>query len=441
MLETISARMQGLFARLGRRGVLTKETVEEAADELRVSLLEADVALAVAKEFVYKVKSRALGSQVLPGLTPQQHFMKVVRDELTELLGASGQLALSGRPAVVLLAGLQGSGKTTTAAKLAGLLSRRGRRPVLAACDLSRPAAVEQLASLASSLGIECATPRDGESPLELASRALLEARAGGADTLLVDTAGRMHIDAELMAEMRALVAALRPSDVVLVLDGMTGQDAVNVAGAFGEQVGVTGFILAKMDGDSRGGAALTLRHATGRPVLFVGTGERPGDLEEFNPQGFADRVLGLGDLAGLIGKAQAAMDAEGAAEAERFAKKARKAELTLEDFLSQMKALRRMGPLSGLLEMLPGGAALPKDAFSEAALSRVEAIILSMTRQERRKPEVLNGSRRKRIAMGSGTTVAEVNSLVKRFEEARKMMKRLTRSGKMQRQAPFVGF
>lgn len=438
MLETISARMGALFSRLGRRGILTKETVEEAARELRLSLLEADVALPVVKEFVYKVKSRALGSRVLPGLTPSQHFMKVVRDELLDLLGEPGELSLSGNPAVVLLAGLQGSGKTTTAAKLARLLADRGRRPALAPCDLSRPAAVEQLASLASRLGVGCVSPRPGEDVLALAKRAVVEARTAGADTLVVDTAGRLHVDAALMTEMKALKEALRPSSVLLVLDGMTGQDAVNVASVFQEQVGVTGFILAKMDGDARGGAALTLRAVTGRPILFVGTGEKLEDLEPFAPARFADRVLGLGDLAGLLSRAQAAMEE---AEAERLARKVRKAELTLEDFLSQLKALRRMGPLAGLLEMLPGAAGLPGELVSEKALSRVEAIILSMTPEERRRPEILNGSRRRRIAMGSGTTVAEVNSLVKRFEEARKLMKRLAKSGRIPGQAPFGRF
>ena len=432
MFDALSDKLAAAFKRLRAHGALKPEDVHAALREVRMALLEADVNFRVVKDLVARIGEKATGHEVLESLTPAQQVVKIVHGELVDLLGgqASG-LALSGKPPVpVLLIGLQGSGKTTTAAKLAKLLrEKQGRRPYLVSVDVYRPAAIHQLRTLAAEIDLPCFETDPTAKPVDVARQALRAADAAACDTLLVDTAGRLHVDEALMQELRDLKAALQPREVLLVVDAMTGQDAVNVAKAFNDGVGFDGVVLTKLDGDARGGAALSVKAVTGRPVKLVGVGEKLDALEIFHPERLASRILGMGDVLSLIEKAQQAVDLEESRELER---KLRKNQFTLEDFRDQLRQVRKMGSIESILAMLPGGSKLKGAGVQvdERELSRVAAIIDSMTPQERRNHALLNGSRRKRIARGSGTSVEEVNRLVKRYLEARKVMTRLTRGG-----------
>jgi signal recognition particle subunit SRP54 len=428
MFDSLSARLQGVFDRLGGRGRLTEDNIQEALREVRVALLEADVNFKVVRAFVDRVRAKAVGSEVLQSLTPAQQVVKIVRDELVELLGGSGhRLAPAAHPpTIVMLVGLQGSGKTTTAAKLARLYVRQGQHPILAAADVYRPAAMDQLRTLGAQLGVPV-VGGPGQTPLEICRAAREEAAARGLTPLILDTAGRLHIDEAMLDELRAIRAELKPHHVLLVVDAMTGQDAVTVADRFNQAVGIDAVILTKMDGDSRGGAALSVRHVTGRPIAFVGTGEKTDALEPFHPDRVASRILGMGDVLSLVEKAQEAVDQR---KAEELVRKLREDAFTLEDFRDQLRQVRQMGPLDQLLGMLPFGKWLkgaPPALDAEAAdLKRFDAIIGSMTPGERRHPETINGSRRQRIARGSGTSVQDVNRLLKQYAQLRRMMKQL---------------
>ncbi|HYM81748.1 MAG TPA: signal recognition particle protein [Candidatus Limnocylindria bacterium] len=426
MFEALTDRLQGIVRHLTGQGRLTPDNVRESLREVRRALLEADVQVSVAKDFVARVEARAIGEEVLRSLTPGQQVVGIVREELEGLLGKS-TVTLAGSPhltTVVLLAGLQGSGKTTFAGKLARWLAARSKRTLLASADVYRPAAIDQLERVASMAKSGFWRAVEGVAPAEIARQALEQARTRGFDFLVLDTAGRLHIDAELMAELQELKRASRAHQVMLVVDGMTGQEAVRIGQAFAEQVGIDGLVLTKMDGDARGGAALSLRQVTGKPILFLGVGEKLDGLEVFDAGRLAGRILGMGDVVGLVEKARAAVDER---EASRLAERMRRSEFTLEDFLDQLGQLKKMGPLEELMKMLPG---MPKAALAQAGdtshLTRYEAILLSMTLKERRQPRVIDGSRRRRIAAGSGTSVTEVNRLLKDFDQARTLMKRL---------------
>lgn len=427
MFEALSARFDRIVRNLRGQGRLTPDNVREALRDVRRALLEADVQVSVAKEFVARVEARATGEDVLRSLTPGQQVVGVVHEELVKLLGRS-PVTLAGSPhlpTVVLLAGLQGSGKTTFAGKLALWLAGKGKRSLLASADVYRPAAITQLERVASQARAGFYRAPESTAPVEIARQALEEARRRGFDFLIFDTAGRLHVDRELMDELREVRRELRAHQVLLVVDGMTGQEAVRIGREFSEQIGIDGLVLTKMDGDARGGAALSLREATGKPILFLGVGEKLEGLETFDPERLAGRILGMGDVVGLVEKARAAVD-EG--EAARLAAKLRKSDFTLQDFLDQLRQLKKMGPVEELMKMLPG---MPKEALASAApdtkrLGKFEAILTSMTVLERDRPRVIDGSRRRRIAAGSGTTVTDVNQLLREFEQARTMIKRL---------------
>lgn len=432
MFESLATRLGAVFDRLKGRGHLTEKDVEAALREIRMALLEADVNLGVVKEFMAGVRERAVGSEVLESLTPGQTVIGIVHEELTRLLGqTASKLVLAGRPPVVImLIGLQGSGKTTAAGKLAVWLRRHGRRPLLAACDIHRPAAIDQLVTL----GKEIQVPVVGDkshTALENARAAIKAANAEGADVVVVDTAGRLHVDEQMMDEVAELKAELRPSQILFVVDAMAGQEAVNVAKAFFERLAFDGVVMTKLDGDARGGAALSIRHVVGRPVIFASVGERMDALEQFHPDRMAGRILGMGDVLTLVEKAQDTVDEKRAKELEE---KLRKADFTLEDFLTQLQEVRKMGPISELMGMIPGlGKAAGKQGLSldEKEFKRIEAIIQSMTPAERANPQVITGSRRERIARGSGTTTREVNQLLKQFAQARKLIKSMGQTGK----------
>ncbi len=427
MFDTLTDSLNGVFKKLRSKGKLHPKQVDSALADIRTALLEADVAVEVADDLLDRVRARALSEEVMKSLTPAQQVIKVVREELQATMGGT-QTAFalpSARPAVIMLAGVQGSGKTTASAKLARLLKEKGKHPLLVAADLYRPAAIDQLFTLGSEVGVPVVS--DGRDAVKVAKNALKEADRSGADVVIVDTAGRLHVDEDMMREARRVKDTIKPHHVLMAADSMTGQDAVVQARAFMREVDTTGFILTKIDGDARGGAALSITAVTGRPVFFVGTGERPTDLEPFYPDRMASRILGMGDVLSLIDKAQENLDADKAAEA---AKKMAEAKFTLEDFLEQMRQVRQLGPIQDLLAMLPG---VPggKNALKELAgqvderqMGRAEAIISSMTREERLNPAIIGGSRRLRIARGSGTTTADVNALLKEFDAARKMMK-----------------
>jgi signal recognition particle subunit SRP54 len=427
VFEALSDRLQGVFKRLTGQARLTPDNVREGLREVRRALLEADVQVAVALDFVARVEARAVGEEVLRSLTPGQQVVGIVREELESLLGKT-PVALAGSPhlpTVVLLAGLQGSGKTTFAGKLALWLKQRNKRTLLASADVYRPAAIDQLERVAQQAGAGFWRAPEGTPPVEIATLALGEARRRGFDFLVLDTAGRLHIDADLMAELAGLKRASRAHQVLLVVDGMTGQEAVRIGEAFASQIGVDGLVLTKMDGDARGGAALSLRQVTGKPILFLGVGEKLDGLEVFHPDRLAGRILGMGDVLGLVEKARAAVDEK---EAQRLSERMRRAEFTLEDFLEQLRQVKKMGPIEELMKMMPG---LPKAALADAKpdaerLKKHEAILLSMTVKERRQPRLIDGSRRRRIAAGSGTSVSEVNQLLKDFDRARALMKHL---------------
>jgi signal recognition particle subunit SRP54 len=445
MLDSLTNRLTGILDRLRGFGRLTEENIQEALREVRVALLEADVNFKVVKGFIDRVRVKAVGQDVLQSLTPGQQVVKVVRDELVELLGGSAhRLAMAPHPpTVVMLVGLQGSGKTTSAAKLARHFQKQGQHPLLAAADVYRPAAVEQLKTLGAQLGI----PVVGEAtqrPVEICAAARDEAARRGLSPLILDTAGRLHIDEEMLEELRAIKRSVGPHHVLLVVDAMTGQDAVTVAEKFNAAIGIDAVVLTKMDGDARGGAALSVRQVTGRPIAFVGVGEKTEALEPFHPDRLAQRILGMGDVLSLVEKAQATVDA---GQAEALAQKIRDDTFTLEDFAAQLKQLRSMGPLGQLMDMVPffkGAKGLPKEMKGEEQeLDRYGAIIASMTPHERREPSVINGSRRARIARGSGTSVSDVNRLLKQYAQLRKMMKGLKnmegRMGKFKGALPFM--
>src|SRR4051794_21441135 len=422
MFDTLADRFDGIFTKLRSRGKLTDKEIDEVCRELRVALLEADVNVLVARNFIRRVKERAQGSEVAKSLSPAQQVIKIVNEELiTTLGGTTAKLKISSKPpTVVMMAGLQGSGKTTASGKLARLLKSQGRRPLLVGADLQRPAAVEQLRVLGERVGVPVySEPSD---PVQVARGALEEAARLGRDIVIVDTAGRLQIDAELMGELEAVRDAVHPHDTLLVVDAMTGQEAVNVATEFDDAVGLTGVVLTKIDGDARGGAALSVKEVVGKPILFAGTGEKLDEFEPFHPDRMAGRILGMGDVLTLIEKAESTFDQE---EMEKAEQKLRKGQLTLEDFLDQMRQVRRMGPLQNVLAMLPGVPKEIKNAeIDDREINRIEAIICSMTPAERRDPSIINGSRRVRIAGGSGVTPADVNGLLKQFKMVQQMMK-----------------
>jgi signal recognition particle subunit SRP54 len=430
MFDALSEKLQATLADVRQRGSLTEADVNAAMREIRLALLEADVNFRVVKEFTSKVKERALGSDVLNTLNPGQQVVKIVNAELTALMGGSSAgLTFAPRPpTVVLMAGLQGSGKTTATAKLARYLKEEnGSSVAVAACDVYRPAAVDQLVKVGGQAGAtvyEQGTERD---PVDIARWALDQAKRDGKDVLIVDTSGRLHVDEKLMQELKDIRKAVRPTSILLVVDAMTGQDAVNVAEQFSEAVDFDGVIMTKLDGDARGGAALSVKQVTGKPIVFASTGEKLGDFERFHPDRMAQRILGMGDVLSFIERAEQQVEEDEAKELER---KMRKGEFTLEDFLGQLRMMRRMGPLQSLLGMLPGfgGQQLKNMKVDERELDRIEAIMLSMTPEERRRPELIKGSRRLRIARGSGTTVQQVNQLVKQFGQMQKVMKQIGR-------------
>jgi signal recognition particle subunit SRP54 len=432
VFDQLSDRLQGVLGEIRSRGKLSEEDVTKALREVRLALLEADVNFKVVKDFTESLRERLAGAEISEALNPGQTVVKAVNDELTELMGGSGRdlaFAPSG-PTVILMTGLQGSGKTTACAKLAKLLGKDHRKVALAACDLQRPAAVEQLQKLGEQAKATVYAQPGETDPVKVAKWALDQAKAEGLDVLIVDTAGRLHVDQELMAELAAVRKATKPHDVLLVVDAMTGQDAVNVAESFSETAEFDGVVITKLDGDARGGAALSVKAVTGKPILYASTGEKLGEIERFHPDRMAGRILGMGDVMSLIEKTEDEFDADSAADLER---KIRKQTFTLEDFLTQMKQVRRMGPLQNVMKMIPGmGKAMQgMGSVDERELDRIEAIILSMTPHERAHPEEINGSRRKRIATGSGTTVQAVNRLVKQFGQMRKLMKQMA-EGKM---------
>ena len=436
MFDALSSRLQDVFRSIRGEGRLTEETVEAGLREIRMALLEADVNFKVVKAFIDRVRERALDQEVLRSLTPAQQVVRIVRDEMLALFGdAKGGLQPTDRrPRVVLMLGLQGSGKTTTTGKLGRWLTRQGRHPLVVSTDVRRPAAIEQLNVLGEKAGLRVHDPAGELDPVVRAKGAVAEARNLGFDVVIVDTAGRLHIDDALMAELEAIKAAVDPVDLLYVADAMTGQDAIKSAGEFNRRVGVTGVVLSKLDGDARGGAALSVVSVVGVPIAFVGSGERLEDLEPFHPDRVVSRLLGMGDVLSLIEKAEAAIDVE---DAQKLEQKLRSNEFTLEDFRDQLRTIRKMGPLESILGMLPGMGNLKQLAEQkpdEGQLNRVEAIINSMTPHERRRHDVINGSRRKRIARGSGTSVEEVNRLLKQFVQMRKMLKQLgaMQGGKM---------
>ena len=429
MFDTLTDKLNGVFQRLTGRGRLTEKDVDEALREVRRALLEADVDFRVARDFVARVRERALGGDVLESLSPGQQVVKIVNDEMTAILTAGDhKLGVSSRaPTVVMMAGLQGSGKTTTAAKLALHLRRQGHHPLLVAADLRRPAAIEQLAVLGKQLDVPVYR-EDSSTAVKTATNGVAHARQLGLSFVIVDTGGRLEIDDEMMEELRQVYAAVSPHETLLVVDSMTGQVAVTTAQGFNEYVGITGLILTKMDGDARGGAALSISQVTGIPIKFMGTGERNDALEPFFPDRTASRILGMGDVLTLVERAQEVVDEKQAREMER---KIRRATFDLEDFLEQLQGVKQMGSLSSIMEMIPGfsqiSKRLPSDALDSGGLVKAEAIIRSMTPQERRDPSILNGSRRRRIARGSGTTPQDVNQILNQFRQAQKMMKQLS--------------
>lgn len=430
MFDTLSEKLQSVLGNLKGQGRLSEDDISRAMREIRLALLEADVNFKVVKQFVEAVRERAIGEDVMESLTPGQQVIKIVHDELAKLMGAaSTKLTFSPRPpTVILLVGLQGSGKTTAVAKLAKSLIKQGKRPQLIACDIYRPAAIEQLKQLGERIKAPVFSIDGCQDAVKIASEGVAQATQAGNDVVIIDTAGRLHIDEKLMQELVDIRASVKPHNILLVLDSMTGQDAVNVAEQFMQQVNFDGVILTKLDGDARGGAALSVRAVTGKPIKFVSTGEKLDSFDYFHPDRMAGRILGMGDMLTLIEKAQQTMDEKKAAELET---KLRKSQFTFDDFLDQMQSMRKMGPLAGMLAMIPGvPKQLKNQQIDEHELDRVEAIIRSMTREERSRPDIISGSRRKRIARGSGTDVQAVNQLLNRFKQMQKMMKQLASGG-----------
>ena len=440
--DGLSERLEAAFQRLKSKGSLTEADVRSAMREVRLALLEADVNYKVAKDFTEKVTKRAVGEQVMESLTPAQMVIKIVNEELTELMGGTkARLAVANHPpTVVMMCGLQGSGKTTHSAKIALMLKNEGHRPLLAACDIYRPAAIKQLQVVGESIGVPV-FEMGQTNPVEIAKEAIKLAKDHGYDYVFLDTAGRLHIDEELMTELKNIKAEVKPHEILLVVDAMTGQDAVNVATSFNDALGIDGIVLTKLDGDTRGGAALSIKAVTGKPILYVGMGEKLSDLEQFYPERMASRILGMGDVMSLIEKAEAALDQDQAAEMQ---KKLKKMEFDFNDYLTSMEQMNKMGGIGSVLNMLPGVGSKMKDLegmIDEKALDRTKAIILSMTPKERSNPGILNPSRKNRIARGAGVDITEVNRLVKQFEQSRKLMKQMPgmMGGKMGKRGGFM--
>ncbi len=425
MFEDLTAKLESTLKKLRGQGKLTEDNIADSLKEIRRSLLEADVNYRIAKEFIERIRQKAVGEEVIRSVTPGQQIVKIVHDELVELMGKSqSDLKLSGiPPAIIMLCGLQGSGKTTFAAKLANFLRKKGRHPMLVAADIYRPAAIRQLQILGKNLNVPVYT-EENSVPVQICRSSIKAAREKSCDVLILDTAGRLHIDQEMMQELENIKKEITPQEILFVADGMTGQDAVNAASQFLERLDFHGVVLTKMDGDARGGAALSIRQVTDRPIKFVGIGEKPDALETFHPERMASRILGMGDVVSLVEKAQEVVDLN---EAQKLEEKLRKEQFNLEDFYGQIQQIKKMGPLEQILGMIPGvGKQLKNVSLNDDAFVRVEAIINSMTPLERRKPQILNGSRRRRIAMGSGTRVQDVNQLLNQFEEMRKMLKKM---------------
>ncbi len=443
--ENLSNKLQDVFKQLRGKGKLTESDVKAAMREVKLALLEADVNFKIVKQFVNKVSERAVGSEVMESLTPGQQVIKIVNEELVALMGSTqSKLTFASKPPTVyMMVGLQGAGKTTSSGKLAGLLKKEGRKPLLVACDVYRPAAIKQLQVVGQNYGVPVFSLGDQVSPVEIAKQAVEFAKKEHHDVVLIDTAGRLHINEALMEELQQIKAEVRPQEILLVVDAMTGQDAVTVADSFNTQLGVDGIIMTKLDGDARGGAALSVRSVTNKPIKYIGMGEKMEDLEPFYPDRMASRILGMGDVLSLIEKAQMNLDEQLARDME---KKMRENDFTLEDFLTQMQQVKKLGPIKDLIGMLPGMNQLNLDALNnvdtDKEMRRLEAIIQSMTPQERRNPSILNGPRKKRIAQGCGRSIADVNRLLKQFEEMRKMMKQmntLTKGKKGKFKLPFM--
>lgn len=428
--ENLSEKLQNVFKNLRSKGRLTEEDVKAALKEVKMALLEADVNFKVVKQFIKTVQERAIGQDVMNGLNPGQMVIKIVNEEMIALMGSeTTEIALKpgSEVTVIMMAGLQGAGKTTTTAKIAGKLKQKGKKPLLAACDVYRPAAIDQLKINGEKQGVEVFSMGDKQNPVDIAKAAVEHARKNSFNVVIIDTAGRLHIDEDMMAELAAIKEQVEVHQTILVVDSMTGQDAVNVANLFQEKIGIDGVILTKLDGDTRGGAALSIRAVTGRPILYIGMGEKLSDLEQFYPDRMASRILGMGDVLTMIEKAQEAIDED---EARKLEQKMKKAEFDFEDYLSSMGQMKKMGGLTSIMGMMPGlgGMKMPEidEAEAEKGMKRTESIIYSMTPEERRNPSLLNPSRKKRIADGAGVDIAEVNRLVKQFEQARKMMKQI---------------
>ena len=444
IFEGLSDKLQGALGKLKSKGKLTEKDVKDAMREVKLALLEADVNFKVVKDFVKKVQERCVGQEVMSSLTPGQHVIKIVNEELTSLMGdVSSKIMISPKPpTIIMMVGLQGAGKTTTSGKLGGYFKKQGKRPLLIACDIYRPAAIKQLQVVGEKLDIPVFNMGDKESPVNIAKAGLSHAMKNNHDLVIIDTAGRLHIDETLMDELKSIKSEVKPHEILLVVDSMTGQDAVNVAESFNEALGVDGVVLTKLDGDTRGGAALSIRAVTQKPIKFIGMGEKLDDLEPFHPDRMASRILGMGDILSLIEKAQESIDLDKAKELEQ---KIKKQDLDFEDFLEQMEQIQNMGPLDKILGMIPGMGNI-KDQLGDVDLNgkemkRTKAIVQSMTIEERRDPSILNASRKKRIARGSGTSVQDVNRLIKQFNEMNKMMKMFTGSQKsMKKRGGFPG-
>ena len=445
MFQSLSEKLDNAFKKFRNKGKLTEADIKAGMREIKLALLEADVNFKVVKDFINSVSERAVGADVLESLLPAQQIVKIVNEELTALMGGTqSKLTISPKPpTVIMMVGLQGAGKTTHAGKLAGMYKKQGKKPLLVACDVYRPAAIKQLEIVGEKLDIPVFSMGDKISPVEIAKEGLKFAQSKGYDMVFVDTAGRLHIDEELMRELQMIKESVEPTEILLTIDAMIGQDAVNVAKTFNELLDITGVILTKLDGDTRGGAALSVRHVTGKPIKFIGTGEKLDAIEPFHPDRMASRILGMGDVLSLIEKAEQAYDEKKAMELE---KKIRESSFTLDDYLEQFSQIKNMGSLDQLMGMVPGmnSNALKDAKIDEKAIARTEAIIKSMTPKERAKPEILNASRKKRIAAGSGTKVEEVNRLLKQFEQTRQLMKQfsnpkqLSRFGKKKMKIPF---
>lgn len=446
IFENLAEKLQSTLKNLKGKGKLTEKDVDLAMREVKLALLEADVHYKVVKDFIKKVKERSIGSEVMESLTPGQQVIKIVNEELSELMGGvQSKINISSKPpTVIMLVGLQGAGKTSTAGKLALNLKKQGKQPMLVACDVYRPAAIKQLEIVASGAGAIFYSEEGNTNPVEIATKGYEKAKTLGYDIVIIDTAGRLHIDENLMDELKNIKSSIRPHEIMLVVDSMTGQDAVNIAESFDQTLGIDGVILTKLDGDTRGGAALSIKAITKKPIKYAAVGEKLEDLEQFYPDRMASRILGMGDVMSLIEKAQSAFDEDKAKEMQA---KMKSSDFTFDDFLDQMQQIKKMGPLKNLLEMIPGMSQMKqlKDVdIDDKELVKIEAIIQSMTKKERQNPSIINASRKKRIAMGSGTHVSQVNRLLKQFEESKKMMKQFTNMSKSMKKGkmkfPFPG-